>query len=144
MIPVFGRRDPQVEYRNRTAAYGVICRGGAFAAVQNARGLYFLPGGGADTGETPEQTVLREVREELGCNGTILHCLGQAVQFFFAASDNRHYRMEATFFTVDIANHYDSFKSSDGETLCWLPMGTGPEKLFHACHTWAVQKGILL
>ena len=38
--------------------------------------FYTLPGGGIDEGETPEQAVIREAKEETGCDIEIVHTLG--------------------------------------------------------------------
>ncbi|WNQ10637.1 NUDIX domain-containing protein [Paenibacillus aurantius] len=40
------------------------------------RGLYKLPGGGMEAGESREETFLRELLEETGCEAEITHELG--------------------------------------------------------------------
>ncbi len=55
----------------RTAAYGLLEREGAVLLTRvSARGfhtgLWSLPGGGIDHGESPQDAVVREVREETG------------------------------------------------------------------------------
>jgi ADP-ribose pyrophosphatase YjhB (NUDIX family) len=40
-------------------------------------GYWALPGGRAEIGETPEQTVLREVKEETGLDGEIVRKIGE-------------------------------------------------------------------
>lgn len=41
------------------------------------RYFYSIPGGGIEDGETPEQTVLRELKEECGLEGTIVKKLSE-------------------------------------------------------------------
>jgi 8-oxo-dGTP diphosphatase len=52
------------------AVSAVIVRNGEFLAVRRARppmqGLFTLPGGGVETGESLTEAVVREVREETG------------------------------------------------------------------------------
>jgi ADP-ribose pyrophosphatase YjhB (NUDIX family) len=56
------RRFPQRPYLAVSAA---IVRGGKALIVRRAqRGVYTLPGGAVEAGETLEQAVVREVREE--------------------------------------------------------------------------------
>jgi len=90
----------------RPAAYAVIRAGdGRVAAVRAAsrpRRAHWLPGGGAQAGETPEDTVRRELREELGYEIRIVARLGDAIEVFHAASEGRWYEMAATFFVAEL------------------------------------------
>ena len=50
----------------RFGVRAVIQRDGLFAMQQSSTGEYKIPGGGIDEGETLEQALAREVREETG------------------------------------------------------------------------------
>ena len=93
---------------------------------------YFLPGGGSLSGETPEQTVAREVREELARGVRIIRQIGEAVQYFYA--DGHNYRMKAMFFEAEFASE----ASGAGEhELYWLESEELEQSFFHQCHAWA-------
>lgn len=65
-MPVFGERVAGASYALRPSAYALIRNEfGQVAVVRTAQGV-FLPGGGIEAGETPEQAVQREVLEECG------------------------------------------------------------------------------
>ena len=75
--------DKETEYvYQRSRSVAVVIRDGK---ILMERVFYFghefftLPGGGIEEGETPEQAVLRELKEECGLDGTILRPL--AVQY---------------------------------------------------------------
>lgn len=91
----------------------VICR-------RAATGLWALPKGTPEAGETREETALREVQEETGLSVGIIGELG-SVRYTFVAEgvlhDKRvyHYLMEPTGGSVD--DHDDEFDSVE-----WLPL----------------------
>ena len=135
-ILTFGVMDAAIAYTPRPAAYAVIAdERGRIAVVKGARG-YFLPGGGSLAGETPEQTVRREVREELGREVAILGQIGKAIQYFYA--DEQDYRMQAHFF---VAEFVDEVIGGGEEDLHWLEAGSIGEVLYHESHAWAVNQG---
>ncbi|WP_183093544.1 NUDIX domain-containing protein [Nocardioides stalactiti] len=62
--------------RQRVAAYAYVERDGALLLTRNSAlgphpGVWTLPGGGVDHGESPAATVLRELHEECGLDGEL-------------------------------------------------------------------------
>ena len=67
-------------YRNRSVA--IVIRNGkilmerlCYKNDNNGKEFFSVPGGGIEEGESPEQTVLRELKEECGLDGTIVKAL---------------------------------------------------------------------
>ena len=75
--------DKEMEYvlrRSRSAA--IVVQDGKILMERVfyfGREFFTVPGGGIEPGETPEQAVLRELKEECGLDGTIVRPL--AVQY---------------------------------------------------------------
>ena len=94
----------------------------------------WLPGGAAAPEESPEATVGREVREELGRAVRLTGRIGEAVQRFYAGSEQRWYEMTAVFFRGE----FDGEPSDAGsDELYWLDPMRARDAFFHACHAWA-------
>ena len=132
----FGNQLEGIEYRERPAAYAVITNGdGKVAAVRGRRGNYFLPGGGSLPGEKPEQTIEREVREELARSVRLILKIGEAIQYFSVGESN--YRMTAVFYQAEFASEQDGDAEHELE---WLDREAMEESFFHECHKWAVRE----
>lgn len=60
----------EVNKKIRIGAYGLIIRENKIALIKKARGGYKglldIPGGGIEHGESPEETLIREIKEEAG------------------------------------------------------------------------------
>ena len=135
----FGDRRAGIEYLDRPAAYAVLTDGGGrVAAVRGVRG-YFLPGGGSLPDELPEETIRREVIEELARNVRLLLKIGEAVQYFSAGEER--YRMRAVFYSAEFTGLHEGRAEYE---LAWLDMKEVEETFFHECHVWAVRQSKLL
>ena len=64
---------------------------------------YFLPGGRVQIGETAENAVIREVREELGITPAIVRPLWLNQAFFTEDVDHLRYHELCVYFLMDIA-----------------------------------------
>ena len=127
----FGSRKSNIEYVERRAAYVVVIDGDKVAMVGDGPSR-FLPGGGSLPDEAPEMNVAREVREELGLSVRLLQLVGEATQYFYSDSDDRHYEMLGVFFAGAFTNLVPN--SVAEYQLEWVPLTKAPAVCFHECH----------
>lgn len=135
--PVFGSPNPQAQSTERRAAYVVVIRDGKVAMVNSTK-RHFLPGGGSLARESPEETIAREVREELALHVRLLRKLGDVIQYFYSTDDDRHYRMTAAFFAGEFTD--EACSEIAEHQLDWLPIAQVEQSCFHECHAWAVRQ----
>ena len=74
----------------RPSAYAIIIKDGALLLSPQTNG-YDLPGGGIDLGESPEQAVIREVKEETGLEVTNPRLVACESNFFKRTYKTTHY-----------------------------------------------------
>ncbi len=90
---------------------------GRILAMHDERSPYcYLPGGRVKMGETAEQAVLREVREELEITPIIVRPLWLTQAFFTEDVDHLRYHELCIYFLVDIS-HTDLLQKGERFTL---------------------------
>ena len=135
---LFGDFDPNLEYKDRRAAYAVIISDKTVAAVKGPD-KYWLPGGGSLLYETAEETIVRELKEELGRSIRLIQEIGRATQYFYAVADRCYYKMDATFFRAEFTGELSESGEND---LHWVPIVVAERLFFHQCHVWAINHAI--
>jgi 8-oxo-dGTP diphosphatase len=136
-VPVFGIR-PEIPVI-RPSAYGLIEDGQGRLAVTRTVEGFFLPGGGVESGETPEETVLRESIEECGLAVRLGQWTLHAVQFNYSESEKTHFEKRSTFIGATIDGPASAPLDADHE-LVWMSAAEAAEVLWHESHRWAVEQ----
>jgi 8-oxo-dGTP diphosphatase len=108
---------------------GVVVRGGDVVVIvpRGRKRVLGLPKGGANAGESPEQTTAREVREETGITVTVRERLGQ-VDYTYRRSGRRidktvHFYLCA-FEAGDTADH-----DHEVDDARWMPLREARRRL---------------
>jgi 8-oxo-dGTP pyrophosphatase MutT (NUDIX family) len=130
-VRVFGtpvEGEPVTPHR---AAYALIVGPHDSVAVVDTRLGLFLPGGGSDPGETPEQTARRECLEELAREIRFTGATREALQHF--SVDGRHFRMQAVFLEAQFVSE----PHGDGEHQLRWASARDAGRFFHRSHAWA-------
>jgi 8-oxo-dGTP diphosphatase len=140
-IPEFGQRKPGQTYRPRPAAYAVVSDAQRQVAVVRTPKGHFLPGGGIETGETAEEALVREVREECGRNIRILGKIGEANEHVFVEGKG-YFAIHGVFFRASFGDSSAQPAEADHE-LVWLSADEAKNRLTREGHVWAVAQALV-
>lgn len=111
--------DKDRQYFKRPGAYGVIINNHGLIACVKTKTGYFLPGGGIEENESPEDCLMRECLEELGAEISKLDIFACGSCYFYSTTLNKDMESEGYFFTCQIDNFLD-VKVEDDHELIWL------------------------
>jgi 8-oxo-dGTP diphosphatase len=134
--PVFGMRLPAREYRSRPSAYALVTRDdGLIAVVRSPSGVY-LPGGGIEPGESPEECVIREGREEAGLILQPGEVLGCALEWTDRPGEATGAEKQCTFLRATVVGAAPATEPQ--YELRWIPAREGAMVLTFPSHRWVV------
>jgi 8-oxo-dGTP diphosphatase len=138
----FGCATAGVEYVLRPGGYAVIFNAVGEVAVVSTRLGLFLPGGGQDGSEAPEEAAIRETREECGLHILIRKRIGIADQLVFAADEKVYYRKRCAFFLAELSG--ETVASESDHQLIWLAPAEALLKLQPESQRWALAEALRL
>jgi 8-oxo-dGTP pyrophosphatase MutT (NUDIX family) len=124
-----GRRGDEQE----RSAGGVVLRGDEVIVIvptrRGAQGqrVLALPKGHVDPGETPDQTALREVREETGVEAELVQKLGD-VRYFYQRGGKRIFK-RVTFYLFAYRDGSLDDHDDEVEEARWMPLAEAVEAL---------------
>jgi 8-oxo-dGTP diphosphatase len=137
-VPVFGVRIAGCTYVRRPSAYALVRNSaGEWAVVRTPNGC-FLPGGGMEADETPQQTVEREAREECGFVLETRTPLGTAIQFVYSTEEKKYFAKTCEFVEGVVVDSV-SPEEHDHELL-WMSLDQALKSLSHESHRWALER----
>jgi 8-oxo-dGTP diphosphatase len=140
IIPEFGPRNEGISYTLRPGAYAIVHNeAGEVAVVQTSAGLY-LPGGGIEGSESPEEALLRETVEECGMVVQIEGWLGMADQLITLEAKELFICKRGSYYTASIAGWNHEAACEDDHELIWLAPEEAAERLVHESQRYMVME----
>ena len=132
----FNQENQKFNYR----VCAMMISDGKILAMHDERSpYYYLPGGRVAIGETAENAVIREVREELGVTPKIVRPVWLNQAFFTEDVDNLHYHELCIYFLMDITDtdllsRDENFTTNEGDrihTFKWLEFTKLKDEYFY-------------
>ncbi|MCB0585295.1 MAG: NUDIX domain-containing protein [Phaeodactylibacter sp.] len=136
-----GSIPPETPFITRPGSYAVFFNeNGEVGVIRNDYGDYFLAGGGIEPGETREEALLREVREEAGLLADIDTYLGAAAEYYYDPGHQHYFNKIGHFFLITPYEQDLSLKVEDDHTLIWLPLEKAHPLMYHDIYRWALEE----
>ena len=111
--------EAEIHYEDRPGAYGILIDGNNLVAVVRIDTSYFLPGGGIDDGESTENCLSREIKEELGIKVLEYEAIGEAIESIYSLKTRKHYKIHGLYFRI--TNYITIHAPLDKDhTVCWV------------------------
>jgi 8-oxo-dGTP diphosphatase len=138
-VPVFGARPDGPEWVIRESAYVLAIRNdGCLAVVRTSQGT-FLPGGGIESGETPQEAITREALEECGLIIQPGAWAVRAIQFVYSKHEKTYFEKRSTFLDGVMVS-IDSTQCESDHELVWTGGKESTRILSHESQRWAVKQ----
>jgi 8-oxo-dGTP diphosphatase len=136
--PVFGTRIEGYPYIVRPSAYALVRNAdGDLALIQTPRG-YYLPGGGVEAGETPDEAIEREAKEEGGLILKPRASLGKAIEIVYSAEESACFEKQCVFMEAELIGRV--LASEPDHQLVWVVLEDAARMLSNQSHRWALQR----
>jgi 8-oxo-dGTP diphosphatase len=137
----FGIIEPGRFYTPRPGAYALISGADGTLLVIDDRGEIILPGGGLDPGETAEQALVRELREETGHAVSVGPQLGEAREFAFEPDYDTHFEKLCVFFRAELGPRICA-PVEETHVMLWLPPEEAVRRLSKGSQRWAAERSL--
>jgi 8-oxo-dGTP diphosphatase len=136
--PRFGNRRPDLRYARRSSVYVILrSAAGLVAAVRTPKGL-FLPGGGVEEAERPQDAAAREVMEECGLAVSVTSEVGSADEYVVPPSGVPIVKASRFFRVVLESGSQERGEGEPDHELVWLTQQEAERDLTYGSHRWAV------
>jgi 8-oxo-dGTP diphosphatase len=132
-------KESGVQYTQRPSVYGILTDLTGRVAVLEEAGQYYLPGGGIEKNETPEEGLKRELIEEMGCQMDVYQFLGQTIDYFLSYKEPVYYCIPASYYLV--GNFQIVQKPTEGiYVVHWMDVAEVIPRMARQGFAWAVKE----
>ena len=137
----FGEKREGYTYTDRPGAYAIIFNEKKQIAIVETPTGFFLPGGGIEKGESPEQALKREIQEEIGMKTKIISKLGEAAQFLYSRIEKRAFNKLGHFFIAELVGPPGEATETE-HWLLWMTEKDALKKLNHEFQRFMIQQAL--
>ncbi|CAM3601499.1 NUDIX hydrolase [Kibdelosporangium persicum] len=142
------RRGRRLTTVDETSAGGLVIDEDRAAAVvigrldRRGRLLWSLPKGHIEAGETPEQTAVREVKEETGITGEVVRSLG-SIDYWFVAENRRVHKTVHHYLLTALSGEL-SDEDTEVTEVAWVALDDLDGRLAYADERRLVRRAMQL